>query len=341
MPCQERKHRRVLPWFGIAAAAGATFAFFAMSSSAPVAQIESDQPQEVERLVRDLETILDRWRNIAAHQPGLVVTGYIAGAVSQQREGPQFQTVYVPRVEVVVEEISGATSAPEVTDLSGRFTFRNVRPGKYSLCWKRDGFTPGCRSFDVAGANVHLSDVTIFPERSDQAAVVHGHVRLADGSKPRLLEPLIGVNAYARVELLDAGRRPLATAVVNNFGQYVLPQVPSRTEIILRASIEGVSSEQPVMPEAQFHLARTHRVDLTFPNSRPKLQPIAASDGSARRLKTARPGSSVQIVAQAVDPDGDTLTYAWQLASGAGTLNATTGNQVRAIERRISQVSLS
>src|SRR5262249_10653988 len=154
----------------------------------------------------------------------------------------------------------------------------------------------------------------------ERTTLVFGDVRLADGSKPRMLEPLAGLNAYATVESVDQLGATVGKAIVNNFGQYVLPQVPVRTPIILRARIEAGIGELRVAPEAQLELAPAHRIDLVVDNRAPKLEPIAATDGKARRLKLAKPGSIVQVMAQAADPDGDPITYHWLAAAGSGSL---------------------
>ena len=277
--------------------------------------------RDMNSLMRDLQSLLERWRVVSSQQAGLVVSGYMAAAVSEQREGPKLRTIFVPGVTVFVEDLgSGTTSAPQRTDLSGRFTFHDVKPGKHRLCWKMDSFTSGCRGFDVTSDNVHLSETVMYAERRDQTTLVFGKVRLADGSKPRLLEPLAGINAYARVKLLDAVNQPVAEAIVNNFGQYVLPQVPVRTPVTLQASVEAGIGEQPIMPEAQLELARAHDIDIVIANRAPKLEPIAATDGAAQRLKTGKPGATLQLVADASDPDGDPVAYHWLVAAGSGTL---------------------
>jgi hypothetical protein len=279
-------------------------------------------------LLQQLQLTINRWQVLWRQQPGLVVAGYMSAAVSAEREGPNLRTVFVPGADVVLEDQgSGAASSAQTTDLSGRFTFHNVKPGNLRLCWKADGFTPGCRAFTVTSDNVHLSETVMSPERGDRTTIVFGDVRLADGAKPRLLEPLIGLNAYATVELVDQLGATVGKAVVNNFGQYVLPQVPVRIPIILRARIEAGIGELQVAPEAQLELAPAHRIDLVVDNRAPKLEPIAATDGKARRLKVAKPGSTVQVVAQAADPDGDPITYHWLAAAGSGTLSGT-GPQV-------------
>ena len=234
---------------------------------------------------------------VSSQQAGLVVSGYMAAAVSEQREGPKLRTIFVPGVTVFVEDLgSGTTSAPQRTDLSGRFTFHDVKPGKHRLCWKMDSFTSGCRGFDVTSDNVHLSETVMYAERRDQTTLVFGEVKLFDGSKPRLLEPLAGINAYARVKLLDAVNQPVAEAIVNNFGQYVLPQVPVRTPVTLQASVEAGIGEQPIMPEAQFELARAHDIDIVIANRAPKLlsrslRPTAPPNG-LRPASQGPPSSS-------------------------------------------------
>ena len=278
-------------------------------------------PGDMTSAIRELQLALDRWRVSVQQQPGFVVSGYISAAVSKEQEGPRRRTIFVPGVDVVLEDLGvGSTSPPQSTDLSGRFTFHAVKPGKHQVCWKADGFAAGCRPFDVTAENIHLSETVMFAERRDRTTLVFGDVQLADGSRTRLLEPLAGINAYARVELLDPVSQTIAKAIVNNFGEYILPQVPVRTPVIVRARIEAGIGEQPIAPEAQLERAPAHEIDLTIGNRAPRLDTLAATDGSARRLQSAKPGATLQLIASVSDPDGDPLAHHWLVAAGSGSI---------------------
>ena len=115
-------------------------------TSTSIAQVERDRLfEEASKIVKEIEALFARLRLITARLPGVLVAGFVAGALSERQEGPRPQPVYLPEVLVSIEDpVGGSTVAPpQETDLSGRFVFRGVRPGKYRLCWKASGFTPG------------------------------------------------------------------------------------------------------------------------------------------------------------------------------------------------------
>ena len=313
---------RVVRWIAVVG-----FIISAVVTSVSIAQNRLDLAlSEMEDVIKRLEDLLVRLKANRSRQPGVVVAGFIAAVVTGEREGRKFRSVYVPGIDVYLEEPGGFSSAPpQQTDLSGRFTFRNLRAGSYRLCWKADGYAPGCRPFTVQSDNLHLGDTVVFAERDDESVLVWGEVRLSDGSKPRFLDPLVGRNAYATVELNEPARNTTKSVAVNNFAQYVIPVASSRSDIELSISIEAAKGFQRVLAGAELFRAATHRIDIVIENSAPKWMTAAASDGSGLKLKTALPGSTLKLVAQAEDPDGDQLDYTWYVMEGSGVLNTANG----------------
>ncbi|MBV9923737.1 MAG: hypothetical protein JOZ96_01755 [Acidobacteria bacterium] len=259
----------------------------------------------------------------------LLVRGYIAAEVfdrSQTAEGRfSAHDVFLPGITVFLRNAgTNADGNPVRTDLSGRFTLRPPAPGRYRVCWKSKGYTEGCSkdAYTVFSGPVHTSTIRIEPDRREKTTVVFGNVKLKDGKIPRTLEPLAGVNAFARVVLLDDGGNKLQEVFVNNFGEYLLPQVPPRQKIAIRAEVEGGVKEQRLLPQANLEGAPFHPIDLVIGNTPPRLEPLVAVDGSGRRVKTARPGNTVELKADVSDPDGDALKYRWLVSPGSGVLNA-------------------
>lgn len=263
-----------------------------------------------------------------------LIRGYIATTV---RGGPLLpgvpntnaHDVFLPCVEVYLRDASSGTpTISSITDLSGRFTLP-AQEGRYRICWRAPGFVDDCSEFivSVGRANVHVSTIRITPERMD-SAVVYGKVRLSDGSVPRLFEPFANVNAFARVQLLNKEGNSFQEALVNNFGEYLLPQVPVDTPVTLRARMEGASKDQLLLPEANLGGAPSHAVDLAMGNAPPRLEPLTATDSAGRRIKVGRPGSTVRLAAHGSDPDGDAVSFKWMVNPGSGMLNATDTPQV-------------
>jgi len=256
-----------------------------------------------------------------------VVRGYLVTSVESAptiggAEG-EVRQVYLPDVEVWLENAgSGEVSEPVITDLSGRFQVPPQPPGRYRLCWRRDGFVGGCSNqpISIDDRPIHLSKVAIQVAHEPRTVTVVGRVTLADGTLPRVLEPMAGINAFPRVALLvdDAVRYE---ATVNNFGDYLLPQVPVERDVLLRTRIEGLTHEQPIRKQADLKASPFHTIDLRLGNRAPRLDPLVAIDGDGRRVRAAGPGDVLRLEARGEDRDDDPLRWRWLVDPGSGSLS--------------------
>ena len=199
-----------------------------------------------------------------------LVRGYVAAAVSQDKPNPDgppapgsSRDVFLPGVTVFLHDLVTNTDTSSVrTDLSGRFTLRAPHAGRYTLCWKAEGFESGiCSDVVAVGSNpVHVGTIRIKPDRRGGTTAVFGSVRMKDGTRGRTLEPMFNVNSFARVGLYDASNNLMQEVYVNNFGEYLMPQVPARQHLVLRARIEGVLqnsafSRRRILRERCFNLS--------------------------------------------------------------------------------------
>lgn len=230
---------------------------------------------------------------------------------------------YVPGATVFLADsnknpIGGFVS----TDLSGRFTLRGVdAPGTYNVCWKALNFLAGCQTVTLVSDPVYIGTLRMMPQFDTKHSVLYGRVRFADGTAPREYEPFASVNAFARVSLIDGTGSTLQKVYVNNFGEYVLPNVLGTQKVTVRASIEGIASEQKINPWAALHATPFTYMDLTIANNRPHLDPILPFDSSGKRLLTAVPGQQIVLHSHAVDDDGDVLHYRWVLDAASGSVS--------------------
>jgi hypothetical protein len=269
----------------------------------------------------------------------LIVRGYIAAAVGQSSDAEKSglfsrtvagKDIYLPGVEVFLAVPgTGKPAGTAKTDLSGRFTLHAPDRGRYLICWNSSLYGDGCDANIISAGSTPLFVSTIrirLPRLADHVALI-GHVTSADGALPRTFEPLLNINAFATVNLEDEKGGLIATAYVNNFGDYLLPHVPAKQKIRLTASIEAARFTQEIWPEAQIEAAALHQVNLKFENHRPRLDPVVAFDSvSNSRVQNAAPGSTINVVAQARDRDGDPVEFAWFLDPADGVLSATRGS---------------
>lgn len=272
----------------------------------------------------------------------LMIRGYIAVAVGRtarakgqglHSEHVAGKDVYLPGVMVYVENIStGASSEPRSTDLSGRFSVYAPEPGEYRLCWKSDVYGDGCLSDNhpilVKASPQFLSTVYIPIPRIESTTAATGRVTLADGHTVRLYEPMLNVNAFATVSVVDKDGITLAEVPVNNFGDYLLPYLPTDTQLLLTTQIESERFTQEILPEAELGGDRVHQVNLRFTNYAPRIDPLTAFDASNKRVQNAAPGDIVTLRANGRDRNGDAVKYRWFVDGSAGSLSGTTGPTV-------------
>src|SRR5262249_52613841 len=162
------------------------------------------------------------------------IRGYVATPVGGREKlaalvaASRTRDIYLPNVRVFLLNLAdNRRTAPIRTDLSGRFTVF-AKQGRYRVCWEAKGFVSDCSKdiYSLSNAPINVGAIRIPIDRAPKTTAVSGTVRLADGSQPRFLEPMANGNAFGQVELIDHRGNVISTAYVNNFGEYLLPQVP-------------------------------------------------------------------------------------------------------------------
>ncbi len=270
-----------------------------------------------------------------------MVRGYLAGtpSITVQPDGPvtapqgaarnQLKAVYLPGVKVFLRSPkTGKTSASSTTDLSGRFTLYARSPGRYRVCWKSDVYDSGCSKGTIQAGKTpnFLSTVQVdLPSKKDLVAMF-GKVSMADGSSPRTYDPMLNINSFATISLEDEKGKHLAQVYVNNFGEYLLPYVPTKQNLRVLARQEGGKGLQEISSEARLNQASVHRVNVQLENHRPFLEPVTGVDvATGKHVQNAPIGGVIKLSARATDKDGDTLEYVWFAGEGEGALAQKTG----------------
>lgn len=234
--------------------------------------------------------------------------------------------IYVPGVEVELRDLITNTTVEKVrTDLSGRFRFAPQPGSRYQVCWQARGIVPACNKvFSIQNKHLYLGPLPIAVDASNNKRTFFGKVRFADGSLPRTLEPMVGVNAFATVQARTTGGTVLGEAYVNNYGDYIIPGVGVERRYRLSGDIESANVTQTLnLPNSQ-----TQRVDLTFgKQSAPKIRGLVRSDSNSKRW-TASAGDAVKITARTTDRDNNSLRYRWILPDGKVVSNPSNDNSI-------------
>ncbi len=233
---------------------------------------------------------------------------------------PGVDPIYVPGVTVQLQALPGETLvATELTDLSGRFRFSKVKPGRYHVCWAKPGIVRQCgKVFSVGKIHLHLSRIAMSANTKDKTRTLFGKVRLADGSIPRTFEPMFGINAFATVQARDANGKLLRRSFVNNYGVYVLPGVTISRGLKISSTIEAADITQ-VVPSAA---GLSQRLNLTFKQHAPTISGLMGTTPQGRHW-SALANSTVDVELKAADTDGHSLRYWWLLPDGGTRLNTT------------------
>jgi hypothetical protein len=233
------------------------------------------------------------------------------------------EEIYVPNVKVTVRNLlTNTDSDPVITDLSGRFTAHITTPARLRICWEAKGFQSGCsdKIFSASGAFTNIGPVRIPVPRVEGSVALFGHVTLADGTSPRMLEPTANVNAFATISLLDPHGVALYEVPVNNDDQYIFPVIPIKKPFEVRIHEEkydrrqGLELDNPGVP--------IQRINFVMMNRRPRIDPVIALDSNKVRVVSATPGTKVVLNTRVSDPDKDKLGYIWEVSGG--TLSSAT-----------------
>lgn len=235
------------------------------------------------------------------------------------------QDISLPGIEVYLHNTgSGAVTPAVVTDQFGRYRFPTQAPGRYELSWKAQrGWSAGnlADPIVITTGPQFPNPAQLVPEKG--TGIIYGRVTQGDNRTSWSYDELFDLNHAPSVVILNLLRtQTLAGPIQTNAGGfYVAAGLPRSTETTLRVTSQAaivtqalaanrVSVGNPVQPS-----------DVKLPNMPPEIISLTARAQGAL-ARTAAPGDSIDVVAEAVDRNGDPLTFEWKTMSGHGTIGA-------------------
>ncbi|MGZ4993956.1 MAG: hypothetical protein ACXV79_07320 [Methylobacter sp.] len=250
----------------------------------------------------------------AAASNALYVRGYVFAEVNDKFQ--KHQEIALPHAQVFLVDMKDTSTpvASNLSDLSGHFNLKTDQIGGkessrvFQVCVKAEGFQDACATERITRSS-DVGHIAIHPISKDKSAAAFGTISLHDGNLARGFEPMLGVNAYPTIQMKSSSGQSYQ-GYVNNQGGYIVPNVPTNEEFVLRASIEKETVERKVGKNAALLPNIGHPFTFQFNNSAPKVRLVSASLNN-KLLQVAAPGSTIKLRAVAADVDKDALEYRW------------------------------
>jgi len=203
----------------------------------------------------------------------------------------------------------------------------------FNLCVEAEGFSIVGSHGDCSGSefvigqsSVDFGSIRLAPITDNTTASVFGSLRLRDGHLPRGFYPFLGVNAYATVDRIAVSGDKYR-GFVNNFGDYVIPQVPVNEKFTLQYEIDAEVMKQVVEPQTGLKPGKAYEFSSIFANSAPRIRMVTAM-ANGKLVQVAAPGSQLTLHAVADDPDNDQLEYRWILPDAPGLVGPTSSSEL-------------
>ena len=252
---------------------------------------------------------------------GFVVVPITDGSLQATAVAHQVAAIALPHANVFLVQATdtNAVVASAQTDLSGRFTIKTAKTGLFRLCVEAEGFTRTCpeKRFELEPklGSVRYGDLLLPLGPKREGAAAYGKVSLADGSRPRGFWPVMGINAYAQVELTTTAG-VVFRAFVNNNGAYIVPSIPVGQDFTLAAIMEKETLERRINKLTNLQAGRSYEFDFELRNHPPRIRLVSAGV-NGKPIQIAKPGATVTLTAVAEDRDADKLQYRWLLPDGS------------------------
>ena len=286
--------------------------------------------EDISEVIKKLTIINEDLHGIAdalGHQK-LQRGGPVSGSIYfdvPKKEGSPAQMIHLPGIEVYLHNtVSGADSPTVVTDQFGRYRFPTQGPGRYELTWKAQrGWSDGnlADPILITTGPQFPNPARLLPQKG--TGVIYGRVTQGDNETAWSYDELFGLNHTATVTVLNLLRTVTLSGPIqtNAGGFYVAAGIPRSTPTTIRVNSQAsivtqaldsarVSVGNPVQP-----------TDIKLANMPPEIISVTAQSAGAL-ARTAAPGDTVDVIAEARDANGDPLTFEWTALSGHGAIGA-------------------
>lgn len=291
--------------------------------------------EELRPIVRELRTITDDLRAVTdelmGRLPGAGEGAEVHGQVTAGHRGARREYISIPDVEVYVENIgTTAVSDPVLTNLGGVYIIPNQPPGIYRVCWRKTGWRSECAdaTFEIAGTTAYPGRIFIRPEARPNAGILLGRVAFADGGSCWFDQEFFGLEETATVELVElVTGTTLQTVRGNDHGEFVLTDAPTDIAFQVRTRCGDAVKRDAVFPNL-VDLTGGTPFAVTISNRTPTIRSIFALQ-NGDFVRRAGLGETVEIRAEAADPDGDALAFDWRVIEGSGSLDPSTFDTVK------------
>lgn len=233
--------------------------------------------------------------NIVPSQSDGIIRGYVYADVLNDKQ--KNELIYIPDVKVTVKDDKGVVVDEVLTKPDGNYATKHLKKGKYQLCLSKTGFIVACYDVTVNYASNHPGPLKIGIEN-----YLWGSVKQKDGSAGFYNQQVFNVHIDTKVAANINGI-PTSTVRCNVSGYYVLP-VSSYRE---KGTITAICQKSQVSAA----LNTQRHIDMTLPNSDPKITSIVAYNETGKTLLRSYPGKKIKLVAGVKDAENNTLHYQW------------------------------
>ncbi len=224
---------------------------------------------------------------------GGAVKGYVFTEVFA-RDKEVRKEIFLPGVNVSVQDSAGKAVFTTQTELDGSYATSILKQGKYQVCLSKTGFTNICYPVTVDQLSNHPGALKINLGNNDY---IFGTVLLKDSVPAFYRSEVFQQDIFTEV-FLD---KDPAKEKCNVFGEYVLTKTSGKAQVTAISQNAMVTKNIP----------STNQVNLTLPNSIPRIRAIAAFNSAGSSIMRTKPNEIITLKAEVVDPEGHPLTYQW------------------------------